>query len=106
VTASAVTDSTCLIALERIGRLGLLARPYVRVLVRPEVREEFGAELDWVEVHAPINVALATALRMQLHSGEAAAIALAVETPSSAIILDDRKARSGSKASIWRSPFG
>jgi len=93
VTASAVTNSTCLIALERIGRLDLLSESFARVLVPPEVRDEFGSGLDWVEVRAPVNAALVAALRMHLHPGEAAAIALAVETPGSIIILDDRKAR-------------
>jgi predicted nucleic acid-binding protein len=63
------------------------------VLVPLEVREEFGAGLSWLEVRPPVNVMLVTALRMHLHPGEAAAIALAVETPDCAIILDDRKAR-------------
>lgn len=94
MTAPAVVvDSACLIALERIGRLDLLPAVFSEVLAPPAVRDEFGRSLPWVTFR-PISSELpVTSLRTQLHRGEAEAIALAAESGSHLILLDDKKAR-------------
>jgi predicted nucleic acid-binding protein len=90
----AVTDSTCLIALERIERLDLLRDSFPTVLASPEVIDEFGAVPSWLTVRAVADRALVDALCLQVDNGEAATIALGRELGGSgAAVLDDRKAR-------------
>jgi predicted nucleic acid-binding protein len=93
LSGRAVTNSTCLIALERIGQLALLPRVFAAVLAPPLVSAEFGSPLDWLAVTPATNLNLITALRSQLDDGEAHAIALAMELGDVIAILDDKKAR-------------
>ncbi len=88
-----VADSTCLIGLERIGRLDLLEALFDPVIVPPGVKQEFGGAHQWLTVQTPANVALVASLRMLVDDGEAEAIALAYEKRCR-IILDDQHARS------------
>lgn len=87
-----VVDSTCLIGLERIGRLDILPALFEPVLIPPEVAREFGISLSWLNVESPDNTALLSALKMLVDVGEAEAIALAKERGYK-IVLDDRQAR-------------
>ena len=88
-----VTDSTCLIGLERIGHLDILPALFEPILVPPEVQHEFGTLFPWLTVETPTDQALVAALKMLVDDGEAEAIALAHEQ-GRRIILDDRRARS------------
>jgi predicted nucleic acid-binding protein len=92
VKEAVVVDSTCLIGLERIGRLDLLPALFDPILIPPEVAQEFGTSLSWLSIEAPANLALLSALKMLVDDGEAAAIALARERGYK-IVLDDRQAR-------------
>lgn len=92
MTETAVVDSTCLIGLERIGRLDILPALFANVVVPPEVAREFGTFLPWLKVEMPASNALTSALKMMLDDGEADAIALASER-GYGIVLDDRQAR-------------
>jgi predicted nucleic acid-binding protein len=87
-----VTDSTCLIGLERIGRLDLLPALFEPVIVPPLVHQEFGVPLSWLQVEAPSDPVLVAALKILVDDGEAEAIALA-SARGYRIILDDRQAR-------------
>lgn len=93
MTGRAVTNSTCLIALERVGQLDLLPRVFSAVFAPPAVQAEFGSPIEWLAVTPAKNLGLITALRTQLDDGEAQAIAVAVELGDVLIILDDKKAR-------------
>ena len=88
-----VTDSTCLIGLERIGHLEILPALFEPILIPPEVQREFGMLLPWLTVETPTDQALVAALKMLVDDGEAEAIALAHERGWQ-VILDDRRARS------------
>ena len=88
-----VTDSTCLIGLERIGHLEILPALFEPILIPPEVQREFGMLLPWLTVEPPTDQALVAALKMLVDDGEAEAIALAHER-GWRVILDDRRARS------------
>lgn len=92
VKIAAVLDSTCLIGLERIGRLDLLPGLLEPALAPPAVGEEFGPLPPWMLVQAPSDVGMVAALRLLVDAGESEAIALAYEMRFR-IILDDRKAR-------------
>jgi len=86
-----ITDSTCLIGLEKIGCLDILHKIYTPVIIPPEVEKEFGISADWLEVEYP-NQMLAASLKLITDDGEAEAIALAL-MKGYRIILDDRQAR-------------
>ncbi len=91
-----VANSTCLISLERIGYLHLLADLFEPVVIPPKVQEEFASSVAWLQLKAPRNSALVTALTHLIGPGEAEAIALAAEDQT-LLILDDLKARQWAK---------
>ena len=74
-----VTDSTCLIGLERIGHLDILPTLFAPILVPTEVQHEFGTLLPWLTVETPTDQALVAALKILVDGSEAEAIALAHE---------------------------
>lgn len=88
----AVVDSTCLIGLERIGRLDILSALLDPVLAPPAVVLEFGSQPAWLTLECPESAGTVAALKLAVDAGEAEAIALAYEL-SCRVILDDRKAR-------------
>lgn len=89
----AVTNSTCLIGLERIGRLDLLPQVFSSVTIPLAVQLEVGISADWLTVRTVANSAVVATLRTQIDEGESEAIALAIELGDVFLILDDRKAR-------------
>ena len=91
-----VTDSTCLISLERIGRLDLLPALFDPISIPPEVQREFGIPMPWLKVQTLANESAVAVLKMSLDVGEAEAIALAHEQDRR-IILDDLRARKVAK---------
>ncbi len=89
-----VSNSSCLIALEAAGSLGILEQLYATIVVPQAVAQECGAGLPtWVQVHTVRNQPLAQSLRLDLGAGEAEAIALSIECSAARLILDDKKAR-------------
>lgn len=88
-----VTDSTCLIGLERIDHLDLLPALFDPIAIPPEVDQEFGNTLPWLKVETPSDTALVAALKMLVDDGEAEAITLASEK-GWRLIVDDLQARS------------
>jgi len=93
LSQQAVTNSTCLIGLERIGRLDLLPQVFDTVFAPPTVVAEVRSPLTWLTVQTVENSAFVAALKTQMDEGEAEAIALAVELDNVILILDDKKAR-------------
>ena len=88
-----VSNSSCLIALDAAGSLGILEQLYSTVAVPDTVAQCGGALPAWVQVHSVQNQALAQSLRLNLGAGEAEATALSIELPAARLILDDKKAR-------------
>jgi uncharacterized protein len=75
-----VSNSSCLIALEATGFLGILEQLYSTIAVPDAVAQEYGGALPaWVQVHSVQNQPLARSLRLDLSAGEAEAIALSIE---------------------------
>lgn len=89
---SIISDSTCLIGLERIHALEVLPALFDPIVIPQEVHQEFGIVLPWLHVEIPSNEALVTSLKLVIDDGEAEAIALAYEKRWR-IILDDYYAR-------------
>ncbi len=93
MSQQSVTNSTCLIGLERIGQLDLLPQVFSAVFAPPTVAAEVRSPLSWLTVQAVQNLAVVATLRTQMDAGEAEAIALAMELGDVILILDDKKAR-------------
>jgi len=90
---SAVTNSTCLIGLERIQRLDILPQVFSPITIPPAVQAEVGITATWLTVVAVQNQTVAATLKTQVDDGEAEAIALALELGDVLVILDDLSAR-------------
>lgn len=89
-----ISDTTCLIILEKINALDLLHQLSSQVITTPEIKKEFGGELPgWIDLQAADDKTLAEAFRQDVDLGEATAIALALELKDVVLLLDDRKAR-------------
>ena len=90
-----ISNTSCLIALDHIGRLSLLKDVYGKILITKEVAEEFGHALpgDWIKVVEVDNAEYCRILSLFVDRGEASTIALAIERTGSLTILDDGKAR-------------
>lgn len=94
MTTVVVSDTSCLIILEKIGHLSLLKESYEKVLVTPTVVLEFVAQLpDWIVIRAPALKSLQRLLEEKIDPGESSSIALAAELPDCTLILDDLRAR-------------
>ncbi len=91
--SKAVTNSTCLIGLERIERLDILPQVFSTITIPTADAAEVGIEADWLIVRTEQNIAVEATLKTQVDSGEAEAIATAMELGDVFVILDDRKAR-------------
>ena len=89
----AVTNSTCLIGLERIQRLDILPQLFSPIVIPPAVQAEVGITETWLTVVAVQNQAVVATLKTQVDDGEAEAIALALESGDVFVILDDLAAR-------------
>jgi predicted nucleic acid-binding protein len=90
-----ITDTSCFILLEKINAFDVLNRLFQNVVTTPEIQHEFGSDLPpWVQIKPVKDIALMKALTIIVDLGEASAIALAMETPQSLIIIiDDLKGR-------------
>lgn len=89
-----ISDTSCFIILSNIGELELLHKVYGEIITTIDIATEFGETLpSWVEIKKVIDVSKQQILELQIDRGEASAIALALETPESIVILDDFKAR-------------
>ena len=89
-----ISDTSCFIVLSNIGELHLLQKVYGKITTTIEVATEFGETLsDWIEIEKVNDTYKQQLLEMQVDKGEASALALALETPGSTIIIDDYRAR-------------
>jgi predicted nucleic acid-binding protein len=89
-----ISDTSCLIVFAKINELDLLRRLFTEIVTNDEVADEFGQVLpDWIIVQSVKNKYYQEELKLKVDSGEASAIALAVENHDSLLIVDDFKAR-------------
>jgi predicted nucleic acid-binding protein len=89
-----ISDTSCFIILTNIGELELLQKLYVQIVTTIDIATEYGDALpEWVEILDVEDKSKQHLLELQIDKGESSAIALALETPKSTIILDDNKAR-------------
>ena len=89
-----ISDTSCFIILNNIGELELLHKLYGQIITTIDIAIEYGEILpEWVEIATVVDKHKQQLLELQIDKGESSAIALALETPNSTIILDDYKAR-------------
>jgi predicted nucleic acid-binding protein len=89
-----IADASCLIVLQNIRELSLLQKLFGEVFITEEVKQEFGLYLpEWITVKDIENKAHQTVLSLILDKGEAASIALCLETDNSLLIIDEKKGR-------------
>ncbi|MGB3779607.1 MAG: DUF3368 domain-containing protein [Tunicatimonas sp.] len=89
-----VSDTSCLILLDKLGLLFLLENLFGEITVTPEINEEYGQMLpEWINVREVQNKTYQAVLSATVDLGEASAIALAIEEQDCLLILDDDKAR-------------
>ena len=87
-----VTDTSCLIALDRVGRLDLLPTLF-SVLAPPAVVAEFGRRPDWLAVRPAPDADRVAELLLEVDLGEAEAIALALTVPDVELLIDEARGR-------------
>ena len=89
-----ISDTSCLIILDKIDELELLMEVGRKIFVTPIILKEFGKSLpEWISVLSSKNSNYQQILEMDLDEGEASAIALSIDMENTILILDDLKGR-------------
>ena len=92
--AVVITDTSCLIILEKIALLHVLHQLFPVVITTPEIAGEYGSSLpEWVVILSVKNKLLQQQFSDLVDTGEASAIALAHEIENEFLITDDLEAR-------------
>jgi predicted nucleic acid-binding protein len=94
LSATIVSDSSCLILLTNIGELDILEKLYGEIIITSIIALEYKLSLpSWIKIMDPKNIEYQNELVKTIDIGEASAIALAVELVNCELILDDKLAR-------------
>ena len=89
-----ISDTSCLILLQKIGELVILHKLFGNIITTHEVAAEFGLSLpEWIELKDPSDKNYQSVIEASVDKGEASAIALAVEIDDCLLIIDDLKGR-------------
>lgn len=89
-----ISDTSCLILLQKIGELDLLQGLFQSVLITPEIANEYDLPLPkWIVIESPSNKTYQRILEASLDKGESSAIALCLEKTDPLLIIDDLKGR-------------
>jgi predicted nucleic acid-binding protein len=103
----AVSNTSPISNLASIGRLGLLQSQFSELWIPDAVAEELAAHPDpvvqtmiqtaiqsrWIQIGAPKDSGLLRLLSLQLHRGEAEAIALATDLNADFVLIDEQEGR-------------
>jgi predicted nucleic acid-binding protein len=90
-----ISDTSCLIALNKISKLDVLNQLYKKIFITPEVASEYKNILpEWILIKEVKNKKLIAEFRKNnFGMGESTSIALAMEKKNSLLILDEDRAR-------------
>lgn len=89
-----ISDTSCLIILQKVNRLDLLKAIFNEIIVTEEIKAEFGESLpEWVVVTKVIDKKRQKVLELDLDPGEASAIALGLESDNPLLLIDEKKGR-------------
>ena len=76
----------------------MLEKLYGSITITPDVAAEYNAQLPhWISVHSPSDKRRLSLLQLTLDTGEANAIALAMELDNALLIMDELKGRNVAK---------
>jgi len=99
-----IVNSTPIIALLEIGRLGILKELYSEIIIPEAVRDEISIKnaqvLDdyiWIQIKPITNIAAKQVFVSYLHDGEVEVMVLAKELNADLVIIDDGLARRHAK---------
>ena len=93
-----VSNTSCLILLDKIGRFDILKSLFKKITVTSIIAKEFAKKLpDFIEIEDPKEPNSQRIFEAILDPGEASAFALAFEKDDCLLILDDLKARREAK---------
>ena len=74
-----ISDTSCLILLDKIGELEILNKLFGTITTTAEVAGEFGQQLPaWFEIRQPADKNYQSIIAESIDKGEASAIALAI----------------------------
>lgn len=94
ISAAIITDTSCLILLDKINELELLGKMFEKVITTQTIALEFGKPLpQWITIQNPRDETNQLILQASLDKGEASAIALAMEQTHCLLIIDELKGR-------------
>ncbi len=89
-----ISDTSCLILLDKIGEIEILHKLFGTIITTQEVAKEFGQPLpSWLKIQQPADKNYQSIIETSLDKGEASAIALAIELDDCLLIIDDLKGR-------------
>lgn len=92
--ATIISDTSCLILLDKIGELNLLKKLFGEIITTQSVADEFGKNLpSWISIQNPTDLVSQLVLEINLDKGEASAIVLALELENCLLIIDELKGR-------------
>lgn len=114
-----VSNTSPILNLAIINRLDILRRQFGEIIIPPAVLAELKLDSElpgvtqvqqaldqgWLTVTALQNTQLSQILARELDGGEAEAIALALETSSGAILMDEQEGREAAKT-LGLAPIG
>ena len=93
-----VSDTSCLILLNKINRLSLLKSLFGEVTITTIIAKECGFIIpEFILVEDPVNLNYQLILEGYLDKGEASALALALEKKNCLLIIDEAKGRKEAK---------
>lgn len=91
-----VSNSSCLIILDKLGKLDILEKLYTKIVIPTAVKNEvfkYKEKPNWIEVVEITQPVVPKILEKSLGSGESEAISLCLELNADMLIIDDLPAR-------------
>lgn len=91
-----IADTTCFILLDNIGEMELLKALFNNIITTTVIAAEYGKPLPgWVTISQVIDIQFQGSL--DIDAGEASAIAIAIESGPSLLVIDDNKGRKAAR---------
>jgi predicted nucleic acid-binding protein len=94
MSATIISDTSCLILLTNAGKLHFLEQLFDKIYITPIIAAEYKLPIPkWIEVRQPSQVEFEKFKAILYDEGESSAFALQYEIPEAILVLDDKDAR-------------
>lgn len=94
MSATIISDTSCLILLTNAGKLDFLNQLFDKVYITPTIAAEYKLPVpEWIEIRNPEGNQFERFKAILIDEGESSAFALQIEIPDAILVLDDRDAR-------------